>query len=205
MMEKLEKKEEWDRVCKQKSEEYKQDIAKEKLADYDHDSDMQDEESGEEEEHEVNEESDIAEAIRNEVGAVNRGRETHNVNNLYLTKNDQQNRYDLRSKQKGDLIEQALIGGLKHDRNIYQNVFDGLEKKGSDYFKHCPRNEVELVCKICTHPKMHNEKILRRFAKPFRKYDRSLKGSNMGMKRNILSKLLDDRKRENEHFRSELI
>ena len=82
MMEKLEKKEEWDRVCKQKSEEYKQDIAKEKLADYDHDSDMQDEESGEEEEHEVNEESDIAEAIRNEVGAVNRGTQTHNVNNF---------------------------------------------------------------------------------------------------------------------------
>ena len=86
------------------------------------------------------------------------------------------------------MIEQALIGELKQNRNIYQNVVDGLEKKGSDYFKHCPRNEVELVCKICTHPKMHNEKILRRFAKPFRKYNRSLKGSNMGVKRNILSK-----------------
>ena len=69
-----------------------------------------------------------------------------------------------------------------------RKVVDGLEKDGSDYFKHCPRNEVELVSKLCTHPKTHDDKNLRRLAKPFRKYDRSLKGSNMGMKRNILSK-----------------
>ena len=116
MMKKLEKREEWDRECKQKSAEYNQDIAKEKLVDYDLDSDMQDEDSGEEEEHEADEESDLAEAIRNEVGAVNRQTQTHNVNNLYLTKNDQQNRYDLQSKQKGDLIEHLLLGEMKKNK-----------------------------------------------------------------------------------------
>ena len=188
IMEKLEKKEEWERVCKQKSEEYNQDIAKEKLVDYDIDSDMDDEASEQEEEHEVDEESDLAEAIRNEVGAVNRGTQTYNVNNLLLTKNDQQNGYDLRSKQKGDLIEQAFIGELKQNRNICQKVVDGLEKEGSDYFKHCPRKEIQHVCKLCTHHQTHNDKYLRRIGKPFRKYNRSLKGSNMGIKRNILSK-----------------
>ena len=180
MMEKLEKREEWDRECKQKSAEYNQDIAKEKLVDYDLDSDMQDEDSGEEEEHEADEESDLAEAIRNEVGAVNRQTQTHNVNNLYLTKNDQQNRYDLQSKQKGVLVDHLLLEEMK----ICQNVVDGLEKEGSDYFKHCPINEVEHVCKLCTHPNMNDKRL----GKPFRKYNRSLKGSNMGVKRNILSK-----------------
>ena len=180
MMEKLEKREEWDRECKQKSAEYNQDIAKEKLVDYDLDSDMQDEDSGEEEEHEADEESDLAEAIRNEVGAVNRQTQTPNVNNLYLTKNDQQNRYDLQSKQKGVLVDHLLLEEMK----ICQNVVDGLEKEGSDYFKHCPINEVEHVCKLCTHPNMNDKRL----GKPFRKYNRSLKGSNMGVKRNILSK-----------------
>ena len=45
-----------------------------------------------------------------------------------------------------------------------------------------------VVCNLCTNHQTHNDQNLRRLGKHFRKYNRSLKGLNMEIKRYILSK-----------------
>ena len=72
--------------------------------------------------------------------------------------------------------------------NDLEKIANGLANNGPQYFHHCPAREINNISECCIKVASSRDKMVRRRGKPFRKYIRSLRTSNLKKRRNILAK-----------------